>query len=123
MMKPTPSWMMGTFFQLEWAVACAALVLAAAACARAEGFEPKALRAMPPKIPRSLRVGGGVSRVAYLGLVLVAARVVSLHWVAVAPGPAGMPDRKYLRQSSAADARLDLVKWNASFDAARIFRG
>ena len=48
----------------------------------------------------------------YVALFLVACRVVSLHAVAVTPGPAGMP-RRGESYSGAAERRLDLAKWNA----------
>ena len=55
----------GTVFELRWAFACAALVLAAAACAWAEGVDV-VRRAAPVRVPRALRVGGGASRVGYV---------------------------------------------------------
>ena len=37
--RASPAWLVGTFWQMQWAVACAALVLLAALCAAAEGLE------------------------------------------------------------------------------------
>ena len=76
--KTSPPWLRGTFWQLQWAVACAALVLVAALCAWAEGLE---LWKRPPrrKGPRFARVADNASRVGTLALLLVACRVVSLH--------------------------------------------
>jgi hypothetical protein len=37
--RASPPWLVGTFWQMQWAVACAALVLLAALCVAAEGLE------------------------------------------------------------------------------------
>ena len=72
--------LVGTFWEMQWAVACAALVLLAALCAGAEGLE---LWKRPPrsKGPRMFRVGDNASRVGLLALLLVACRIISLHAV------------------------------------------
>ena len=78
--RDSPPWLVGTFWELQWAVACAALVLLAALCAAAEGLE---LWKRPPRYkgPRMFRVGDNASRVGLLALLLVACRIISLHAV------------------------------------------
>jgi len=78
--RDAPPWLVGTFWELQWAVACAALVLLAALCAAAEGLE---MWKRPPRYkgPRMFRVGDNASRVGLLALLLVACRVISLHAV------------------------------------------
>ena len=78
--RDSPPWLVGTFWEMQWAVACAALVLLAALCAAAEGLE---LWKRPPRYkgPRMFRVGDNASRVGLLALLLVACRVISLHAV------------------------------------------
>ena len=53
--RDSPPWLVGTFWEMQWAVACAALVLLAALCAAAEGLE---LWKRPPPW-RSQRAYGG----------------------------------------------------------------
>ena len=71
------------------------------------------LRVVPSRTRRTTHTQRPSAQVGTLVLALVLIRVVSLHVVAVTPGAAGMPDRKELKKSSRAAARLDLLKWNA----------
>ena len=58
--RASPPWLVGTFWELQWAVACAALVLVAALCAAAEGLELYGVAAREPR--RVLPAGDGTPR-------------------------------------------------------------